>query len=141
MLVTANMLISPAGLSFAGELFCQVNAKLGRGVLAMVEISDAAFLVVLYIHSHRRSCHLLHPLGPQYSQNQQLSSSVIPFGCHLLNQPRNLLTSLHCVKREVLQWAQVFWYKGAFYSALGQGKSQILCQIYQGKYPVILLQH
>lgn len=85
MLVTANILISPAHLSFAGELLYQLNTKLGHGGLAVVRISDAASLIGLHIHFHQRSCHLLLPSGSQDSQNQQTSSSAISLGCHLTN--------------------------------------------------------
>ena len=46
MLVTANILLSPACSYFVGELFCLLNTKLGHGILAMGGLSDAVLLVV-----------------------------------------------------------------------------------------------
>ena len=64
MLVTANMLLSPACSYFVGELFCQLNTKLGHGILGMGGISDAVLLVV-GLHSFPSK--VLHPLSLQYS--------------------------------------------------------------------------
>lgn len=105
VLVTANMLLSPACSSFAGELFCQLNTKLGHGILAMGGISDAVLLSPFPTKVLRPPSPIRFSIFPEVATPFLCYSHWLP-----LTQPTSKVSNLSPLwKREVPQCAQVFW--------------------------------